>query len=662
MSTNETSTLKLDLDAKKFTDDAEKAYGIISKLGNSENLSGLTRSLMGALGPIGLIITAVLAMKKAFEEVFDAEKIEKINNQFDILAKNAGVAGERLKEDLVKSVNGLADDTDVIESANKALVSLGSNADKLPQIMELARKATSVMGGDLIQNFELINNAVASGNTKMLRQIGIIIDSDKAMREYAGSIGKFKSDLTDAEKKQAILNATLEKGGKVFKGVKEDNESLTVTWQKLKVAVNDLSEAVTKAFNRMFGPLIRSAVKSLSTEFKLLASQIKESIGDESEKASAKMDRLQISLKKAQENLDRLNEKKKENPILSPADAELFNRLTSDYTNNIKKISAEIDNLKKTAKIEPKDDESPESKEPKEKNTASQSKFYDDILKLKEKNIQDQIEMDTDYDEMENRRSEQIFTMHEELAARIKVIDDQARQEGGAAEADAVRLKEEVYNEYANKIKNLSKEIEEDRISAAKNAANAEKDSFRGFALGAKAASIEASKDLGNFSVLGKQSFDSFRKNAANAFIAIGDGSKSAGDAMKGFMLNSLADIAQAQGELLLASALLNPLNAVAGAALLTLSGVLRSLAGTAQGASGLSGGGYAGSSGEIQSSASQPPAVLTPSEPKKKVTINIQGHYFNTLQTQKALMDMIREETDNTGYSYVQINPGTGS
>jgi hypothetical protein len=47
-------------------------------------------------------------------------------------------------------------------------------------------------------------------------------------------------------------------------------------------------------------------------------------------------------------------------------------------------------------------------------------------------------------------------------------------------------------------------------------------------------------------------------------------------------------------------------------------------------------------------------------SEPKgREVSLIVQGNYFETEQTKRTLMEMIRSETDATGFSYVQIGQG---
>ena len=146
----------------------------------------------------------------------------------------------------------------------------------------------------------------------------------------------------------------------------------------------------------------------------------------------------------------------------------------------------------------------------------------------------------------------------------------------------------------------------------------------------------------------------------------MGEGAESGADIMKGFMLNSIADIAQAQGEEMLAAALVNPAYAAAGAGLLVLSGAIRAAAGglgkSSMGGTSFGGGDYGGVGS--QSSFADQGAVnqLQPEvQPKKTVHINVMGHYFETEQTKMALLQMIRENSDATDFIYNQISPGVG-
>ncbi len=153
---------------------------------------------------------------------------------------------------------------------------------------------------------------------------------------------------------------------------------------------------------------------------------------------------------------------------------------------------------------------------------------------------------------------------------------------------------------------------------------------------------------------------DTLKKRGSESFQALGqaaiDHSQSASTIMKGFFLNSLGDIAQAQGELYLAMGIMDPVALAAGAGLLVLAGILHGLAGSAGGgSSSMSGGGGGGGAASGYDSGTNSAAAANAPE-QKTVTVQVMGHYFESDQTKTHLMDMLRSVTDATDYKYQQI------
>lgn len=663
----ETETLKLDLDNEDFVKKAKHAQGALNEILDTDNLKGMLQGFESLGLALGVVGATVFALKESFDLVLDAEKIQKVNDQFSMLAQNAGVSATTIREDLVKAAGGLADDVDILQAANKAMVMLGNNSEHLGQTMELARKVTNVFGGDLISNFENINQAIATGQTRLLRHMGIVVDATKAQKEYAKSIGVAVQDLTEEEKKQAVLNATLEAGNKQFKGVHENSESLTVSLQKLKVTFNELKDAIALALDKSIGPAMRSAFSSISEKAEYFANVLNSKVATGSKQAEANIKVLQTEIEKLNRQIEQQEEMKKYS----------FDS-TREYTiASMQRQRAQLEESLKGAKDNFKKlhDEAIAAEEKSgaggggndEKFNArreAQIKFDAESLKIQEQSLAMRAKNDADYEDLKIVRQEQYNNLYAIQQNEFDKLDQERAQQKIATDEEVAMRKRAIAEKTAEQIRKIVDESTNDEITASHNLAKANERTFSGIADGARAASIKASKDLGNFAKLGEQSFTAFNKNAVKAFESIGDGSKSAGDAMKGFMLNSLADIAEAQGQLLLASALLNPLNAVEGAALLVLAGVLRGAAGSAGSSSGIGGGGGGGGAQPegLQSSASSlsnPAIQTTPATPQKSVTLQVMGSYFETAETKRTLMEMIRQETDATDFKYVQINQG---
>ena len=249
---------------------AEKMNDTITK--TSQTSSRAFDTFVGVVGGnlatkgLELIGVAALEVAKKIEgliNVFDTEKILAVHKQFDILTKNFGVNGEALKNALEKAAGGLLTTEEVLSLANRGVVEFGTNANKLPALLELSRKAAKAFGTDAAQTFESLSQAIAAGNTRALKNQGIILDVDKVYEKFAGTLGITADKLTVSEKQQALLNATLKSGEKAFSGVSLEATTSTSILKQLQVTQKETSEVLAIAFERLAGPKIRDALQFL---------------------------------------------------------------------------------------------------------------------------------------------------------------------------------------------------------------------------------------------------------------------------------------------------------------------------------------------------------------------------------------------------------------
>jgi hypothetical protein len=324
--------LILDLDKfratlKRAEDESKKSGKTVGDNlggGAEEGLADAAKKIKGAFVAVAAgVAIAMAAIATAIKAAQIAEEAERIDHQFELLTKRSGLLGEELSRALQKSADGLIDNTDLLQAANRAMIDLGSSASKLPELLTLARQATSVFGGDLLSNFEKINLAVATGNTRMLRSVGIILDSDEAMKKFASSIGTSANALTEAGRQQAILNAVLEKGKISFQGIDGDVGKSTGSFQRLLVALKNLTEEAARAFNQVFGPAIASSLKVITGWTEALTKKIqstfhwlsdkalrelREGVAETGKKITEEQDkRALIDILKQEENRQKLN-------------------------------------------------------------------------------------------------------------------------------------------------------------------------------------------------------------------------------------------------------------------------------------------------------------------------------------------------------------------
>lgn len=167
--------------------------------------------------------------------------------------------------------------------------------------------------------------------------------------------------------------------------------------------------------------------------------------------------------------------------------------------------------------------------------------------------------------------------------------------------------------------------------------------------------------DVINFAKLGETSINAVSNSFAEGFKAMGNGSKTAGEAMKGALLQALGTIAISEGSLLLLAGIgeFNPVKIAAGGGLIALGGYLEGQAGgggaAVPAAASVSGDGnsYAQASSGTNSQTSPSGLQQTP---QKTVSLTVQGNYYDSNETKTQLMDMIRSATDATDFNYTKV------
>lgn len=658
---------KFDLDAKDAAAQLDGILGKVKSIGDSKNLAGLIEGFSAMAGPLAAIAAGMLAFKVAFDLTIQGEQLAKINNQFEELSKQAGLSSNTLREGIQKSIGASHDLDDTLQLVNKSLIQLGPNAERVPQLLELARKTSKVFGGEMESNFESISNAIASGNTRLLRQQGLIIDSDKAYKKYAESIGATVNTLSEQGKQQAILNAVLSKGEEKFKNISADSKTLGETIKEIQVAFKGLTDAISMMMEK--SGFMKDLFNSWKWALNEVTEVVKGKFGSELDQANAKVGKLSDELIQMREIL-RQRESGEEG---------WWSKLTGDSTDDLNKKIEEtrkalqeamsarqaLEDSKKQKQQE--QDDSIQKNDPvlvdNSKKLEQENKFQKDLLRLSQARLESEMQIQTNADEFRLQQQMQVNALISQYDLQIA----ETKRQGAAGElitkqqADQMIIQLEA--DKAAKIEAIMRDLDQKSLQVYDNKVKGAKTASEGIKAAFAQGAAQAQDSMKNYGQQGQLVFKTLTSNAASAFRALGDGSKSAGDAMKGFLLGSIADIAEAQGQFLLSSGIgaYDPIQIAEGGALIALAGLLRSQAGAAGGGgiggSSGGGGGGGGSSSPSANAISEKPELEA--EKKKAVTVQIMGNYFETEQTKTRLLEMIRENTDATDFKYQQIGVG---
>lgn len=632
----------LDLDVAEFTEKGLQAKGIIEQLGSEESVSGLLEGLTKAGMVLGTVGIAAFAFKKAIDLTVEGEEIERVNKQFEILSEQAGIAPEKLKKGLEDAARGLVDTDDLLKIANESIVKMGGSADKLPQIMDIAMKATQVYGGDAKTNFENISTAIANGNTRLLKHYGIIVDAAKAEKEFAEANGTTADQLSEVGKRQAILNAALAQGSDSFKNIEINTKSATNILQSLKTTFVEIGQTFTLVFEKTVGPGIRSFLGTVEGWAKKFHVLIK--------------DQFEGGATDATKSLKQINAQSKQNQLddKTAHDAEMARikiRSQESIIDKEKQQKAQLAFRKEMEKID------------KEYFTAQQSNV--NSLAQVEQLVKKQAEMSEKDHQSRLQAIRANVSLTRSQKKKLENMEDQRFSADRIAQAQKEeKLREQLLTNYLHKSQTV----------------------FQGVGRAAQVSALKARAELGDFGKMGEQTMSSFSTYSTSAFESMGeaavkggDMAQAAGNAMKSLFFNVLADRAIQTGAVMLLEGIWppNPLALGAGAGLIALGGALRTMAGGSGTTVGGASGGGVGTSGigvvtqsapsPTQSGASSSeestaasttatPDMAQQTGPQRTVNVNIAGNYLETDSSKRMIMDLMRQETDATGFNYNQI------
>ena len=633
-----------------------------------ENIAGMLKGFETLGLALGVVAASVFAVKEAFDLSLEGEKIERITDQFNLLSQSAGISAEQLKTSLESNSHGLIAQTDLLAAASKGIVELGKNSMIMGQTMEIAMKISKVSGQDALEVFSGLNNAVAAGNVRMLRQYGIIVDNQKALVSYAQSHGKFVSDLTEEEKRQAVATQALMKARDAYKNINVESVSLTEETKKLNVQWTEFKDSVALAVEKIFKPVFMPIVSAMTTAIHELGIGINQTFGSDAVKNAAGIEVLKGKIADLTSNIEAAKQHEGFwNKILSE---ETLQKKIASMEGFKEQYIARLNELeKKSEEFKEKESAPAAGKGGGEDKRAAQVKFEQDLLKLTQERVDAEMKVETDFEAYKSELIEKRGIMEMELYNKLREVDENAKKEGIVGTEMVENQKYEIKKKYALQIEQLDKDMAAQEIAVLQHAADVDKKNAAGFAAGWKLSSKQAANDFMNFSTLGQKANAGLTKSLSAGFKAIGDGSQNAADAMKKAFLGQIGDEAEARGEYLLAASLWppQPLGLLAGGALVALGSKLKSLAGGGGSSIGASSGGGGGGTASDIASQAVPDTASTlaqaqDAQKQRAVTIQVQGNYFETEQTKRTLMEMIRQETDATSFSYVQINQGGAS
>jgi len=287
--------------------------GVAQATSNSTKAFSKMRESMtggGGLVPAYATLAAnVFALSAAFNILRRAAQVEQLAQGLTEMGRASGLAMGTLARGMQEATkNALS-----LEEAMRAtsmITSAGLDPSLVDDFGAAAQKAAVALGRNTQDALERFTRGVTKLEPELLDEIGLFVRVDEASEEYARTLGKSVTQLTNFEKRQAFANATLDQANEKFGNINVDSNA----YDSLAAAFADLSKSGLNLLNNVLTPLINFVSGSSAALIGVMAlfastisKQLVGSLADYSDKAKNIADANKGLSKTTRENLNFFN-------------------------------------------------------------------------------------------------------------------------------------------------------------------------------------------------------------------------------------------------------------------------------------------------------------------------------------------------------------------
>ena len=176
----------------------------------------------------------------------EAAKVESMERAFTTLSggvEDGAIAMEKLKE----ATNGTMSEFDLFQQANNAMIlGVTKNSDEMAEMFDVAQRLGRALGRDTKSSVESLITGIGRQSRLMLDNIGIIVAAEDAYKSFAEGIDTTADKLSDAQKKQAFLVATMESARKKVDKLGDETLSTQDAFDMLTASSANLSVTLGK--------------------------------------------------------------------------------------------------------------------------------------------------------------------------------------------------------------------------------------------------------------------------------------------------------------------------------------------------------------------------------------------------------------------------------
>lgn len=210
----------------------------------SEGLGGLVRVYATFAANIFAATTAFSALSKAVDTSNMVKGLDQLG-----AASGRNLSG--LTKQLVIASDSAISFRDAMTATAQGTAG-GLSGEQMIRLTVVAKNAAQALGRDMPDALSRLTKGIAKIEPELLDELGILVKVDAANVEYARSLGKTATSLSDLEKRQAFANAAITQGEKKFK----DIELASNPYAKVLAATTNLSQSTLNLVNKVLSPVV----------------------------------------------------------------------------------------------------------------------------------------------------------------------------------------------------------------------------------------------------------------------------------------------------------------------------------------------------------------------------------------------------------------------
>ena len=174
-----------------------------------------------------------LGVRQLIQFSRQASQVESLSRAFTTLSGGTAKSEKALKK-LRNATNNTVSDFNLLRQANNALVlGVAKNSDEMAELFDMAQRLGNALGKTADESIESLVTGIGRQSRQMLDNVGIVVQSNEAYKNYANNLNKSADSLTDVEKKQAFLNATLDSARKKIAELPIEIENSQTAFEQL---------------------------------------------------------------------------------------------------------------------------------------------------------------------------------------------------------------------------------------------------------------------------------------------------------------------------------------------------------------------------------------------------------------------------------------------